>query len=198
LKPGWTKSWLCASALMALALPGGGVLQRPPHPGGAGARHNELQLAGLRPGKDKLAAAVALYGRGYRRVFPDSGDLLAWVDHRAGRVLRVDVSGDGTLETVALSAIDSLLEDKTTGSASLPGKMMMTGRGLELGGSCSHAAALYGSPGSSGPSTRGSRELQLLFYAFDWAGSDVPQVMEVYCDHATGRVVEITLAAQSL
>jgi hypothetical protein len=37
-----------------------------------------------------------------------------------------------------------------------------------------------------------------MFYAFDWAGSDVPQVMEVLCERATGRVVEITLAFPSL
>jgi hypothetical protein len=42
----------------------------------------------------------------------------------------------------------------------------------------------------------------LLYYAFDWAGPDVPQVMEVLCaveqDGKLGRVVEITLAASSL
>jgi hypothetical protein len=42
----------------------------------------------------------------------------------------------------------------------------------------------------------------LLYYAFDWAGADVPQVMEVVCtleeDGKPGRVVEITLAAPSL
>jgi len=42
----------------------------------------------------------------------------------------------------------------------------------------------------------------LLYYAFDWAGSDVPQVMEVLCtvehDGKPGRVIEITLAASSL
>jgi hypothetical protein len=38
----------------------------------------------------------------------------------------------------------------------------------------------------------------MLYYAFDWAGADVPQVMEVYCDTTTGRVVEITLSAPSL
>jgi hypothetical protein len=42
----------------------------------------------------------------------------------------------------------------------------------------------------------------LLYYAFDWAGPDVPQVMEVLCtaqkDGEPGRVVEITLAAASL
>jgi hypothetical protein len=42
----------------------------------------------------------------------------------------------------------------------------------------------------------------LWYYAFDWAGPDVPQVMEVVCtrekDGQAGRVVEITLAAPSL
>jgi hypothetical protein len=37
-----------------------------------------------------------------------------------------------------------------------------------------------------------------MFYMFDWAGSDVPQVMEVSCDKETGRVVEIMLAFPSL
>ena len=39
-------------------------------------------------------------------------------------------------------------------------------------------------------------------YAFEWAGPDVPQVMEVLCtpekDGKPGQVVEITLAAPIL
>ena len=42
------------------------------------------------------------------------------------------------------------------------------------------------------------RELEFLFYAFDWAGPEVPQVMEVTCERSTGRVVKITLAFPSL
>ncbi len=42
----------------------------------------------------------------------------------------------------------------------------------------------------------------MFFYQFDWAGPDVPQVMEVLCtlekDGKPGRVVEIMLAAGSL
>jgi hypothetical protein len=41
-----------------------------------------------------------------------------------------------------------------------------------------------------------------LFYQFDWAGPDVPQVMEVLCtpekNGKPGRVVEIMLATASL
>jgi hypothetical protein len=60
------------------------------------------------------------------------------------------------------------------------------------------AAELYGTPESHSPSVRGSRKLELLFYSFDWAGGDVPQSMEVYCDAASGWLVEITLASASL
>jgi hypothetical protein len=46
------------------------------------------------------------------------------------------------------------------------------------------------------------RELELLLYQFDWAGPDVPQVMEVLCtpekEGKPGRVMEIMLARGSL
>jgi hypothetical protein len=62
--------------------------------------------------------------------------------------------------------------------------------------------AIYGQPGSRGPSTKDGQQLELLYYAFDWAGPDVPQVMAVLCtperNAKPGRVVEITLAAPSL
>jgi hypothetical protein len=77
-------------------------------------------------------------------------------------------------------------------------KDWITGRGLRLGDPQDRIAELYGEPNSSGPSVRGSNELEFLYYAFDWAGSDVPQVMEIYCARDSGRVVEITLAYPSL
>ena len=63
-------------------------------------------------------------------------------------------------------------------------------------------AQLYGEPDSKSPSSKGGQQLELFYYAFDWAGPDVPQVMTVLCtpegDGKPGRVVEITLAAPSL
>jgi hypothetical protein len=44
----------------------------------------------------------------------------------------------------------------------------------------------------------GDHELEFLYYAFDWAGADVPQVMEIHCARENGRVVEMTLAFPSL
>jgi hypothetical protein len=78
----------------------------------------------------------------------------------------------------------------------------VTGHGLVIGDACSRVIALYGQPGSRGPSTKDGQQLELLYYAFDWAGPDVPQVMAVLCtperNAKPGRVVEITLAAPSL
>jgi hypothetical protein len=162
-------------------------------------RHNEVSLARLRPGKDKLATAVTLYGSHYRRAVPDSDDILAWVDARRGRVLRIEVGSDGIIDSVTVATIDFWV-GKAGGSpqASLPVKVLAAGRGLSLGDPREHILKLYGPPASQGPSTQDGRELELLFYAFDWAGSDVPQVMEVTCDRAEGRVVQITLAFPSL
>jgi hypothetical protein len=82
------------------------------------------------------------------------------------------------------------------------GPTWRTGLGLRLGHSCSKAVSLYGNPDSRSPSTKDGQPLELLYYAFDWAGPDVPQVMQVVCtvdkDGQAGRVVQITLAASSL
>ena len=45
---------------------------------------------------------------------------------------------------------------------------------------------------------KGNRELQWFSYSFDWAGSDVPQVTEVFCERFTDRVLEIMLVYPSL
>ena len=77
-----------------------------------------------------------------------------------------------------------------------------TGRGLAADALASRVVELYGEPDSRSPSTKDGQQLELLYYAFDWAGTAVPQVMEVLCtvarDGKPGRVVEITLAAPSL
>jgi hypothetical protein len=86
--------------------------------------------------------------------------------------------------------------------APTPPSPWKTGKGLRLADSSDRVVALYGQPNSRSPSTKGGQQLELLYYAFDWAGPDVPQVMEVLCtpekDGKPGRVVEITLAGPSL
>ena len=81
-------------------------------------------------------------------------------------------------------------------------RLWLTGKGLGIGDSVQQLIALYGQPDSRSPSTKAGVQLELLYYAFDWAGPDVPQVMEILCtpekDEQPGRVVEIMLAAPSL
>ncbi len=203
MKRGSTKSWLYASALAAcLALGGasqGGSAQDPAAP----RRSNELTLAGLRPGRDTLASAEARYKAKYRKGKPATGEIAEWADECAGRVLALELGGKNVIQSVMISTLGRLLPPGNANCREavrdmLQTKLWKTGRGLKLGDPRDHVLELYGEPNSSGPSAKGSHELELLFYAFDWAGSDVPQVMEVSCDRATGRVVEITLAFPSL
>jgi len=87
-------------------------------------------------------------------------------------------------------------------TAAVSARQWVTGKGLGLGDATSRAIQLYGKPDSRSPSTKAGQQLELLYYAFDWAGPDVPQVMEVVCTMGEsgkpGRVVEIMLAASSL
>jgi hypothetical protein len=84
------------------------------------------------------------------------------------------------------------------GAAKLPAEEWITGRGLRIGDPLDRVIQLYGEPKSTGPSVHGERELESLYYAFDWAGGGVPQRMQVQCARETGRVVEMILAFPKL
>ena len=120
-----------------------------------------------------------------------------------GDALVADVDSRGVIQIVRLSrpntyirpnidCIDGASHDRT----------WATGHGLRLGAPDLQVRQFYGEPDSRSPSSRDGQKLELWYYAFDWAGPDVPQVMEVLCtvgqDRKPGRVVEVTLAASSL
>lgn len=220
MKLGWMKFWLCVSALLlsvvtaqASARP---RAQEPDSPKKNVA--NELTLAGLRPGKDNFAAAEKRYKTKFLRgkdskenkenkeknksdekTEDKSDNLKEWLDDCRGRSLKLELDARTVIQSVTISVMasqDGECKDKS--GDILNTRYWSTGRGLRLGDPRDRIIELYGEPNSSGPSVKGARELELLFYAFDWAGSDVPQVMEVSCDRATGRVLEITLAFPSL
>ena len=54
------------------------------------------------------------------------------------------------------------------------------GVGAAPGDEAARVSQIYGKSDSQSPSTKGGQQLELLYYAFDWAGPDVPQVMECY------------------
>jgi hypothetical protein len=186
--------WLLVSvaAVVALAVQVG--LQAMQH-----GRVNELTLAGLRPGRDKAPAAA----KGFRDLErdPDVTDAYVWGDICMHRELRVEADASGVVKTVTVgSKYKPDIMAKCAASVMEPKrlKLIASGHGLQLGDACGRIEEMYGRAASRSPSVKGSDKLELYLYTFDWAGPDVPQVMEVSCDASTQTVVEITLAASSL
>ncbi len=162
-------------------------------------RNDELTLAGLRPGRDALGKAERLFSKPSSR-----GDSQNWHDACRHETLFIFTDSEGTIVQVTVSAsaeADGTTGKRECGSESAPSPWL-TGHGLTIGDFSDRVIALYGQPGTHGPSTKAGQQLELFYYAFDWAGPDVPQVMTVLCtpakDGRPGRVVEITVAAPSL
>lgn len=164
---------------------------------GTGQRNVELTLAGLRPGRDVLAKAQRMFSK--RPAIGDGGASRTWNDDCRHELLSIITDDIGMILEIRVSEgdVDSKHECASAGPS-----RWATGHGLLIGDSSERVIALYGQPGTRGPSTKGGQKLELFYYAFDWAGPDVPQVMTVLCTPANegkpGRVVEITLAAPSL
>jgi hypothetical protein len=203
LKHGWTRSSRIASALLLVCLPVQALVRSclaAAHvrlDSADSHRFDELTLAGLRPGRDVIAKAERLFSK--PSAIGDNGISRAWQDPCWHELLSIIADSSGTILEIRVSEV-GLVSRESCGDSG-PNRWA-TGHGLEIGSACPRARALYGQPNSRGPSTKGGQQLELLYYAFDWAGPDVPQVMEVLCapdrDGKPGRVVEITLAAPSL
>ena len=188
---------LCASLLAAAA----GAAVRPvlqnasPAADPAVIRHrNETLLAGLRPGRDNFATAEKRFKIRNLAAEPNSVSR-EWRDDCSGRVIRLEVDAKSVIQSVTITSLgpqSGKCTDRRPDFLDAPN--WITGLGLHIGDSQDRVYGLYGEPNSSGPASKGGRELALLHYQFEWAGPDVPQVMEVWCALDTGRVVEITLA----
>jgi len=195
LKLAWTRYWVSVSAGLALSLAGVAGAQNHP-PDVTEKRRNEITLAGLRPGTDTVAKAVRLY----RKPFEAGSENreITWRSSCAKETLTLELDEQQKVQTVRANEARWLPGDCNK----YPPTAWHTGKGLRIGDGAQRVLELYGKPESRSPSTKGGQQLELLYYAFDWAGPDVPQVMEVVCtvgkEGEPGRVVEITLAASSL
>jgi hypothetical protein len=196
------KFWLCVS--LALAAASATAMAGAPNTfqaaaQGPVARHaNETQLAGLRPGRDTFAAAEKRFKAKDLVEEPNSGSK-EWRDSCSGRSIRLEVDAKSVIQSVTITTLgakEGACSDRRPDF--LDPRFWLTGLGLRMGDSQDRVAGLYGEPNSSGPASKNGQDLELMYYQFDWAGSDVPQVMEVLCARDTGRVVEITLAFPSL
>jgi hypothetical protein len=162
-------------------------------------RANEFTLAGLRPGTDRLGRATVLFHKA--DTSSDARDAqVFWTDSCRQERLTLNYDEEKKIQVIRITS----LGDQAASTCANPATpaAWKTGHGLRLRDSGQKLLQLYGPPDSKSPSTRDGQPLELWYYAFDWAGPDVPQVMEVLCtrekEGQPGRVVEITLAAPSL
>jgi hypothetical protein len=160
---------------------------------------NELTLAGLRPGKDTAARLFRLYPNLKSSATTLDGQI-SWADPCRQERLTLDIDSSKNVQVIRVGRLEEspVVHCETTSLSS----RWKTGLGLHLLDEAQSVIRLYGEPDSRSPSTKDGQPLELWYYAFDWAGPEVPQVMEVVCtkdkDGQPGRVVEITLAAPSL
>lgn len=162
-------------------------------------RVNELTLAGVRPGRDTLSVLERRFPAKSRVAHPESESLHEWADACTGLSLLAEVDAQGVIQSVTIAAGEPRPEQCASRTGAFHNRRYWsTGRGFALQQSCKRALAIYSTPASRGPSFKGGREFELLYYEFDWAGPDVPQVMEISCDRTSGRAVQITLAFPSL
>jgi len=198
------KFWLCVSLLLAgQSFPASGAQMTPrmaPQGASKVSAHgaNETLLAGLRPGRDTFAMAGKRFKSKNLTEDRDSGTK-EWRDGCSGRAIRLKLDAKSVIQSITVTTLGSR-EGKCGELRAdfLESKNWVTGLGLRIGDSQDRVIEFYGDPNSSGPAVKNDHELELMFYQFDWAGPDVPQVMEVLCARDTGRVVEITLAFPSL
>jgi hypothetical protein len=162
-------------------------------------RVNELSLAGLRPGHDKISDPASEF----RDLTRDAAvsDAYVWGDICMHRELRVETDDSGVVKIVTVgSSYKPEIMTKCAARVMDPKRLRLiaSGHGLQLGDACGRIEEIYGKAESQSPSVRGTDKLELYLYKFDWAGPDVPQVMEVSCDASSQTVVEIMLAASTL
>jgi hypothetical protein len=190
------RSSLSGSLLLALCFVSSVRPQSGPAPKIKKDRAYELTLARLRPGRDGSFRARSLYTDNVAT--SEDKRQFTWNDWCNKEQLIVELDDSQKILTVRVIEARGLPGD----CDKIRPNPWKTGHGLRLGDAASRVVELYGEPDSRSPSTKGNEQLELLYYAFDWAGPDVPQVMEVLCtpekDGKPGRVVEITLAAPSL
>ena len=102
MKPGWTKSLLCTSAVSLLILPAIGTRAQAP---AAPKRANELTLAGLRPGRDALSVALKRYSDKYSDREESTANVKRWLDPCTGRSLSLELDGQSRIQAITVSSL---------------------------------------------------------------------------------------------
>ena len=189
--------WLLVSLAAVVALAQQAGVQA-----GGPKRVNESTLAGLQPGRDALEKASKKFGKESNVKAADNPNAHSWQVNCTLDDLVIEAGPNGIIRNITVSvthAADHIIIDCSNRGESRKFRGQFgSGRNLLLRDRCERSEEIYGKAESRSPSVKGSDKLELYLYTFDWAGPEVPQVMEVSCDAATQTVTEITLAASSL
>ena len=201
MKRGWMRFWVSVSLLPFCAVMASAQAPSTPWKSAAAAhRANELTLARLQPEHDSIAKALRIYWKPLQASAEES--TLTWMNGCQKQVMNVDVDRSRKVLSIRVTQVPEYKEYECVNTRGSSKPVWTTGHGLAIGDAPDRVLKLYGAPDSRSPSTKGGQQLELLYYAFDWAGPDVPQVMQVLCtpekDGKPGQVVEITLAGPSL
>lgn len=132
---------------------------------------NELTLAGLHPGRDTAARALFLYKKPSNKSERQATQLV-WGATCEAQTRSVDLEANKKIQVIRTIETQWAPGDCRSLSA---GRWKM-GRGLGVGDAAARVVELYGEPDSRNPSTKDGQPLELMYYALDWAGPDVPQL----------------------
>jgi hypothetical protein len=128
-----------------------------------------LTLAGLRPGRDTAARDMFLYKKLSNKSVSRATQLV-WGATCQTQTLSVDLNANKKIQVIRTIEMQWAPGD----CRSLSAVLWKTGRGLGVGDAAARVAELYGEPDLRSPSTKDGQPLELMYYAFDWAGPDVP------------------------
>ncbi len=187
---------LASCAVLALAQ---GPPSNPDHPPG---NVNELTLAGIRPGRVRIAAEVRRFGTQWFHPSPDEPDIYIWQDLKNGLRLTLEVDDKGVVRAVTVLRADALPNDGLPPTlrrtnlprAHLPLSIASTGRGMRLGDSPIRLLHIYGKPFFRGSAQLDRQQVEMIVFNFSWAGRQYPQILESSFD-SHHHLIKMTLSA---
>jgi len=141
-------------------------------------RQNETTSAGLLPARTSITKAQAILGDS---TIEDAQNHSAAWRSCSGDLPYVDSDDKGIVQQVRAEKARAPKRENGCNFTGSSESKWSTRLGLRLGSPAPQVLQLYGEPDSRSPSTKDGERLELLYYAFDWAGLDVPQVIEVLC-----------------
>ena len=197
---GWRAVWgVLALVLVLMLVLGSAIRAQDPHsssdrpPGNV----NELTLAGIRPGRDRIHSAAARLGPHWFHPSRDEDDVYDWCDARTHLQVELEAPRSGVIHVVTVNRLLQMPPGAPAAGgcrAHLSASLARTGRGIRLGDPARRLEAVYGHPFFDGPASWQGRNVHLIVYNFSWAGARKPQILESSFD-ARGRLVKMTLSA---